>query len=440
MATEVIMPKVDMVMETGTFVEWLKKEGDQVSKGDPLFIISTDKANIEIESPGNGVLAGLKAKINDVIPVTEIIAYLLAPGEGLPAAAAPQPVVTAAMAAIAPVAVPPIAAAIPPTEPGKIRATPLARRLAEERGLDLTQIVGRGPRGRIQKADVLSYQKPQPVVPCPSEPAAAPSTASTMIPAAVPNGNGSAPRTLQAPGIQPAAIPLPDARRKQVVPLAGPRKIIAERMAYSAFTAPHITLSLRVDMTEAIRLRERVLEPLKAQTGQRVSYTAILARAVATILPRHPYLNASLSEDNIILWEDVHLGIATSVGENLIVPVIREAQSRSLGQIVTALADLTERARNRRLTPSEMTGSTFTISNLGMFGIESFAAIINPPESAILAVGKMIDTPVAHEGQMVLRPMMELTASADHRISDGATVARFLADLKNALENPYLLI
>ena len=224
------------------------------------------------------------------------------------------------------------------------------------------------------------------------------------------------------------------------MPVAGPRKIIAERMAYSAFTAPHITLSLRVDMTEVIRLRERVLEPLKAQTGQRVSYTAILARAVATVLPRHPYLNASLSDGNIILWEDIHLGIATSVEENLIVPVIREAQSRSLGQIVTAMADLTDRARNRRLTPSEMTGSTFTISNLGMFGIESFTAIINPPESAILAVGKMVDTPVAHDGQVVLRPLMDLTASADHRVSDGATVARFLADLKNVLENPYLLI
>ena len=165
------------------------------------------------------------------------------------------------------------------------------------------------------------------------------------------------------------------------------RKIIGERMAYSTSTIPHFTLSLRVDMTEAIRLREQVMEPLRVQTGQRVSFTAILARAVATVLPHHPYMNASLADGNIILWDDIHLGIATSVEENLIVPVIREAQCRSLGQIVTAMADLTDRARNRRLTPSEMTGSTFTISNLGMFGIESFTAIINPPESAILAVG-----------------------------------------------------
>jgi pyruvate dehydrogenase E2 component (dihydrolipoamide acetyltransferase) len=158
------------------------------------------------------------------------------------------------------------------------------------------------------------------------------------------------------------------------------------------------------------------------------------------VLPRHPYLNASLSDGNIILWEDIHLGIATSVEENLIVPVIREAQSRSLGQIVTILADLSERARTRRLMPAEMMGSTFTISNLGMYGIESFNAIINPPEAAILAVGKIVDTPVAYEGQIVLRPLMELTACADHRIADGATVARFLADLKTTLENPYLLL
>jgi pyruvate dehydrogenase E2 component (dihydrolipoamide acetyltransferase) len=430
MATEVILPKVDMVMETGTFVEWLKKEGDHVDKGEPLFIISTDKANIEIESTADGILAGIKAKLNDVIPVTEVIAYLLAPGEALPTKAVSQPTVTSSAPSTAKVvtAVELAEAVVEAAEPGRVRATPLARRMAHELGMDLTQITGRGPRGRIHKADVLSFQKSQPSVERPSGPAVA--SAPSM----------SAPVMLPVSASLSAQIPLPNARRKQVVPLAGPRKIIAERMAYSAFTAPHITLSLRVDMSQAIRLREWLLEPLKAQTGQRVSFTAIVARAVATVLKRHPYLNASLSDGNIILWDDIHLGIATSVEESLIVPVIREAQSRDLGQIVTALADLTDRARNRRLTPSEMTGSTFTISNLGMFGIESFTAIINPPESAILAVGKMIDTPVAHEGQVVLRPLMELTVSADHRVSDGATVARFLADLKTALENPYLLI
>ena len=414
MATEVIVPKVDMVMETGTFVEWLIKEGGHVNKGDALFVISTDKAAIEVESPADGILAGATAKINDVIPVTEVIGYILEPGEALPTKAAPKPVAAIATPAKAETVVEVAPAVVVSSESDKVRATPVARRMAEKMGVDLAQIPGRGPRGRIHKADILAFQKPVSSAPVPIAPA----------PSASLSGS----------------IPLPDARRKQVVPMAGARKIISERLAYSAFTAPHINLSLRVDMTEAIRLREQVMEPLKAQTGQKVSFTAIIARAVASVLPRHPYLNASLSDGNIILWDDVHLGIATSVEENLIVPVIREAQSRSLGQIVTALADLTDRARSRRLTSAEMMGSTFTISNLGMYGIESFTAIINPPESAILAVGKMVDTPVAHEGQIVLRPMIEFTACADHRISDGATVARFLADLKAALENPYLLI
>lgn len=418
MPTEVIMPKVDMVMETGTFVEWLVKEGGQTSKGDPLFVIITEKAAIEVESPADGILAGVTAKPDDIIPVTQTIAYILAPGEELPSKTAPQPAVPSAPAKVeAKVEV--AATPAPPVGSDKVRATPVARRMAEELGLDLSQIPGRGPNGRVHKADVLAYQKPQAPV------ATSPSVSTPVV-------------TPQP--ISQSAIPLPDARRKQVIPIAGARKVIAERMAQSAFTAPHINLSLRVDMTEAIRLRERVLEPLQAQTGQRVSFTAILARAVAVVLPKHPYLNASIADGNIILWDDVHLGIATSVEDSLIVPVIREAQGKSLGQIVTTLADLTERGRSRRLTTAEMTGSTFTISNLGMYGIESFTAIINPPEAAILAVGSMMDTPVQLDGQIVFRPMMELTACADHRIADGATVARFLADLKAALENPYLLI
>jgi pyruvate dehydrogenase E2 component (dihydrolipoamide acetyltransferase) len=421
MPTEVIVPKVDMVMETGTFVEWLVKEGGQTSKGDPLFVIITEKAAIEVESPADGILAGATAKPDDVLPVTAVIGYILAPGETLPTKAAPQPAVPSSPAKVeAKVEV--VATTTPTVGYDKVRATPVARRMAEKLGVDLSQIPGRGPNGRVHKADVLAYQKPQ-----------APVSTSPTVPVV------SAPVVTPQPLVQ-SAIPLPDARRKQVIPIAGARKVIAERMAQSAFTAPHIHLSLRVDMTEAIRLRERVLEPLQAQTGQRVSYTAILARAVSVVLPKHPYLNASLADGNIILWDDVHLGIATSVEDSLIVPVIREAQSQSLGQIVSKLADLTERGRSRRLTTAEMTGSTFTISNLEMYGIESFTAIINPPEAAILAVGSMVNTPVQLDGQIVFRPMMELTACADHRIADGAIVARFLADLKAALENPYLLI
>jgi pyruvate dehydrogenase E2 component (dihydrolipoamide acetyltransferase) len=427
MATEVIMPKVDMVMDTGTFVEWLKDEGDRVEKGEPLFIVLTDKANIEIEAPASGILAGVMAQPDDVIPVTEVIAYILEPGESLSseirAPRAPQAPTQAVPAAETPATAPPpdarrvsLEAASTESElrpgVGRVRATPAARRLATELGINLALVSGSGTRGRVHKNDVLAFaERRQPAI---------------------------EPRPVA--GVPAQEIPLPDAFQKQVLPLSGPRKIVADRMAHSAFTAPHITLSLRVDMSEATRLRVRVQEPVQQKTGHRLSFTAIVARAVASVLPRHPYLNASLQGENIIMWEDVHLGIATSLEDYLIVPVVREAQSKSLEQIVTVLGDLVERARAKRLTPAEMSGSTFTISNLGMFGIESFTAIINPPETAILAVGKIVDTPVSAGDGIELRPMMNLTLSADHRVVDGAAAARFLAELKATLENPYLLI
>lgn len=417
MAAEVIMPKVDMVMDSGTFVEWLKNEGDRVEKGEPLFVILTDKANIEIEAPASGILAGLRAKPDDVIPVTEVIAYILEPGEALPsesrelAAAAPAARVPAGTSQPESAVAGVLLDEVGPGD-GKVRATPAARRMAAELGIDLAWVSGSGAQGRIHKNDVLTFaERQQPAV------------------------------EVRPAGVAPTPeIALPDARQKEVVPLAGPRKIIAERMAYSAFTAPHITLSLRIDMSEAARLRARVQDPIQRKTGHRLSFTAIIARAVASVLPRHPYLNASLQGDRVIIWEDVHLGIATSLEDYLIVPVVREALAKGLEQLVAELGDLVERARAKRLTPAEMSGGTFTISNLGMFGIESFTAIINPPESAILAVGKIVDTPVSAPDGIELRPMMNLTLSADHRVVDGAAAARFLAELKDTLENPYLLI
>jgi pyruvate dehydrogenase E2 component (dihydrolipoamide acetyltransferase) len=429
MATEIIMPKVDMVMETGTFVEWLINEGDSVEKGQPLFVIMTDKAAIEVESPASGILSGVRAKPDDVIPVTQTIAYILNKDEKQPAGVlepSPQaevgkgqpngdhrPSLLAAQTA----------GLTLPEKPAYegVRATPIARRMAAQLGIDLMALQGRGPRGRIHKADVLlaADQKAQPTAEPPpaAQIAAAPAAAYPTL-----------------------SIPLPDARRKSIIPLAGARKIIAERMAYSANVAPHITLSIRVDMTEAARLRLRVQKRLEEKTGYRLSYTAIIARVAAQVLGSHPFLNASLSDDKIITWEDVHLGIATNIDDYLVVPVIREAQKMTLAQILTTLGNLVERARTRKLSPAEMSGSTFTISNLGMFGIESFTAIINPPETAILAVGAIVDTYTNVEQIMVERPMMNITLSADHRVVDGAAAAKFLTELKSTLEDPYILI
>lgn len=420
MATEVILPKVDMVMENATFVEWLKGEGDQVEKGQPLFVIMTDKAAMEIESPASGILSGVKAQPDQVIPVSETIAYILQQGEDLPIGSQPpMPDVeeTATKKASAPPLTTEEVKSIRTDEVrGEVRATPLARRMATELGIDLSSIQGRGPKGRVHRADVLE---------------------------AVERGDDlvvAATTSMPQYAFADLDVPLPDARKRDVIPLAGPRKIIADRMAYSASLAPHINLTASVDMSEAVRLRSKVKDQIEKKTGYRPSLTAIIARAVATILPRHPYLNSSLVGDEVILWEDVHLGIATSLDDYLIVPVIRQTQDKHLEQIAAELGDLLERARAKRLAPSEMSGSTFTISNLGMYGIESFTAIINPPESAILAVGSIVDKLVRIDAQMEPRPMMGITICADHRVVDGAAAANFLIEVKNTLENPYLLI
>ena len=431
MATEIIVPKVDMVMETGTFVEWLKKEGETVQKGEPLFVIMTDKSAIECEAPATGILGGITAKPDDVLPVTSIIGYVLKEGEAVPAGT-PQNV-PSNPSGVSPSPEPPEAAGqnrLPESSVVQIdqadklvRATPLARKMAKEMGIKLEDVPGKGPRGRIYQSDIEAYLK--------SNTAAAPASLPITAPAQ------SVSVALPAANIN---IPLPNARVKERISLKGARAIIAQRLSYSSSTIPHIHETLSIDMTEAKRLHERVAPVIKEQTGLKVSMTSILVYAVARLLKRHSYLNSSFTGEEIVLWDDVHIGVATNLDDYLIVPVVREAQNKDLREIVETMASLLEKARSKRLEPSEMTGSTFTISNLGMFGIEDFTAIINPPESAILAVGKIIDTPVSINGNVETRPIMKVTLAADHRVNDGVRVARFLSDLKTSLENPYLLM
>lgn len=429
MAVEVIMPKVDMVMETGTFVEWLKEEGAFVEKGEPLFAITTDKAAMEIEAPASGYLISLKAKPSEEIPVTSVIAYISETNE---AHAAVKELVPSYGSGTEKTPVHPLKSAsvqiqmesqaLKPEYAHQVRATPVARRLAAELGIDLQALQGKGHKGRIHKADVqLAASQSRPEI--------SPAIASPI--------STAKPITITTTEM---LVSLPDARQKQILPLAGARRIIAQRMHYSASAAPHISLTLTVDMSEASAWRTKVSSYIENKTGYRLSYTAILAKAVAFALSRHPFLNASLSEDKIILWEDVHLGIATNVDDYLIVPVIREAQSMNLEQIVVTLGNLLERARSKKLLPAEMSGSTFTLSNLGMFGIETFTAIINPPEAGILAIGKIEERQVMTPAGPAFRPLLALTLSADHRIVDGAAAARFLEECKGILENPFLMI
>jgi pyruvate dehydrogenase E2 component (dihydrolipoamide acetyltransferase) len=405
MPTAVIMPKVDMVMEHGTIVRWLRQEGQPVTAGEPLFEIETDKATMEVEAPASGVLGPIRAGPGETVPVATVVAVILAPGEEAAAIDAPL-----ADRAAAP-SPPSLVATAPGTSAPQDRrppATPLARRLARMHGLGLEAVRGSGPGGRIQRRDIEAYLAARndgaPITPSP--------------PAAV------------APVAEPPASSAP-LEGGMFTPLRGVRKVVAERMAQAALV-PQFALQREIDATRLLAVRERV--------PGRPSLTAIIARAVAPLLLRHPALNSSFRDGGIFTHASVHLGIAMDSDGRLLVPVIRDAQRRTLAEIATALDDLKRRAAARQLTPADLSGSTFSISNLGMFGVDQFTALVNPPEAAILAVGRVIERGVNIGGQLALQPRMVLTLSADHRVVDGATAARFLADLCAALEEPYLLL
>ena len=452
MATSVIMPKVDMDQATGTVVEWLKLDGDPVEKGEPILTIETGKVAIEVESPASGVLRGIQAQPGEVIPIGTVIAYVLKPGEELPdgpvpkeALAYPRTPPAVAAAHSAGVNATPVARKIAATagmdlervtgtgasgkvtkrdvqialearsavkgDAAKVCATPAARRTARERGVDLTTVAGSGPQGRIQAADVLAAAvTPVQVAPVPA-------------PEAV-----LAPEVEQVLGIH-------------VIPLEGMRRTIAERMTTSYQTAPHITLTVRVDMIRLEEARAQLNARAEATGRPRVSVTALLVKAVAWALKRHPFLNSMLRDDAIHLLPEINVGVAVAVAEGLIVPVVRKADQKGIGEIASEVYDLAARARDGGLTPADVAGGTFTVSNLGPFGIEQFSAIINPPQAAILAVGAtQLEAVVGKEGQVIVRPAMRMTLSADHRIVDGAIAAQFLTDLRGALEAPALLL
>jgi len=373
MAIEVVMPKLGMTMEEGTIIRWLKKEGERVEEGEPLLEVMTDKVSMEVEAPVSGILRGVLAHEGDVVPVVQTIAYLCAPGEEPPGA------VKRPARAEAPSTAPVIVErALPPVE-GRVRASPAARRLAQERGIDLSQVNGTGPGGRITRADVEAFTPEK---------------------------------------------PLP--RVAKVIPLSGVRRTIAERMRKSAQEVPHIALTVEVDMGEA-----------EAARGG-CSYTALIVYLAARTLKGHPLLNASLRGDEILVFDEVNIGVAVAMEEGLIVPVIKGADAKTLAEIDAELEELARRTRDGELTPDEVTGGTFTVTNLGMYDVDQFTAIINLPESAILAVGRVVEKPVVINGRIAVRPVMSMTLSADHRVLDGAVAARFLRDLKAALENPHL--
>ena len=401
MATEVKLPRLGQGMESGTIVKWLKAEGEPVKKGEPLYELDTDKVTQEVEAEADGVLLAIAVREGEV-PVGRTIAVIGTPGETYevtaPAAPAPSPV------AAAPAPVEAVAQAAPTANGGRVKASPLARRIARERGIELRGLVGTGPDGRIVAEDV--------------ERAAA----------------GVAPVPTPAPVARPAA----PVEGVEVVPLTSLRKTIARRMT-EAWQAPAFQISMSADMTRAQELRARLLE-LHDGEGAKPTINDVLTKVCAAALMRHRAVNALFAGDAIELHPTANIGIAVALPGGLVVPVIPSCERRTIAELADARADVVGRARDGKLTQADLDGGTFTISNLGMYGVEGFVAVLNPPQAAILAVGAIEEKPVVRDGDLEIVPLMQMTLTCDHRSLDGATAAEFLGTVKAFLEEPGLAL
>jgi pyruvate dehydrogenase E2 component (dihydrolipoamide acetyltransferase) len=418
MAHPILMPKPGQMTEECVLVAWHKRVGDKVEKGDVLFEIETDKSNMDVEAFENGVLLKRVVEEGQTVPVNAVCGYVGEPGEAVPdAAPAGAAPVAAASVAKSPVAPPPAAAAVaavavaaaavpPHSGDGRLRISPRASRLAADFGIDPRTIAGTGPEGRITERDVR----------------AALEAASTTAPAAA----AVAP-VVSRPAPAAAAPDSEDAAPRQMTRM---RRVIAERLTLSATTVPQFTVTVAVDATRLLALRNE----LKA-SGTALTITDFIVSAVAQTLVEFPDVNSRT--DGVSVWprRRVHIGLAVALPEGLVVPVIRDADRRSLDDLHARAAALAEAARNGALSPDDMTGSTFTISNLGMFGVDEFSAIINPGESAILAVSSVVPTPIAVGDGIGIRQIMKLTLTADHRLVDGELAARFLNALRRRLQD-----
>lgn len=434
MPTNITMPQMGFDMTEGTIAAWLKKEGDMVTRGEPIAEIETDKTTIQIEAFASGVLRKIIAQPGQRVPVGEVIAIIAEPGENLEESTPAPP--AQAQGTSAPASQPPTAALNAPVIASgtvvegadRIIATPVARRIAQEHGIDLRLVKGSGPEGRITKADVEAFlatmQKPTLAVSAPGpEPAPAPASV--------------APTPIVPP--QPVPAPAPSGVPGAKQPLTRMRQTIAARMVASKQQVPHFYITVSVEMDAALALREQINAALKSE-GVKVSINDMVIRAAALALRRFPNLNASFAGDGIQQHSSVNIGVAVSVPDGLVTVTVRDADTKSLKQISQEMVALAARAREGKMLPSDYGGQTFTISNLGMYGVDNFLAIVNQPDAAILAVATAQPMPVVREGQIVIRTMMNMTLSGDHRVTDGAEAAQFLNEVKRLLENPWGLV
>ena len=424
MATKVHMEALSPTMEEGRLVKWTKKEGDAVKSGDTLAEVETDKAVMELVARTDGQLLKVLVQEGTTVPVGNIVAWIGKPGEKVngagsteqgaaapksapaPAAAAPKPAARAPAPASRPAPTAPAPVAVQP-DATRVKASPLARRIAKDAGVDLKLVQGSGPGGRVVKRDVEGGA-PQ---------------ATAALPAPAPRSR----------------LPAPSAAPYEDVPLTQIRKTIAKRLAASIGPIPHFFLTSEVDMERAADAREALNQQL-GEGGGKISFNDIIIKAVALALVQHRACNAWFQDDHIRYWNEVHIGMAVAIEDGLITPVIRNADVKSLREIGAESRELASRARNRRLKPEEYTGASFSVSNLGMFDIDQFTAVINPPEAGIVAIGSIVPKAVPDGERVMVRRRMRLTMSCDHRVIDGATGAAFLKTLKQMLENPLAMV
>jgi len=394
MAIVIILPKLDEATQTGKIVKWLKREGEWVEKGEAILEIETEKVNFEVEAEESGILSKIMAEAGDNVAVGTTIAFILQPGEKAPEVPEP-PVRTKERVQVEVRKV--------TMEAKAIKASPLAKRIAKENNIDLSLVVGTGPGGRITKEDVMQALEESKVV------------------------------------TTPLVREETELAGEEIVPLSSMREVIARRMTES-FQTPHFYVTVEVDTQELGKTREQLIPIIESKTGIRLTITDLIIKMAAKALEDNPSVNCAYVAGAVKLFKRINIGLVTAVEEGLVVPVIRQANKKLLAEITQARAELVQRARNRKLTMAEMRGSTFTISNMGMFEVDQLSAILQPPEAAILAMGRIADRVVVRDGEIVIRPMMILTLSIDHRVLDAVVGANFLQSLKNYIENPVTIL
>jgi pyruvate dehydrogenase E2 component (dihydrolipoamide acetyltransferase) len=432
MPSYIEMPKLSDTMTEGTVVKWRKQKGDKVASGDIIAEIETDKATMEMESFDDGVLTEIYVPEGGKVAIGQRVAMLLAPGEKAPeggGAEAPAPAPKAeveaktAGAANAPAPAPAKAAPAPAEAPAsenggtRVKASPLARKVAAEKSVDLARLSGTGPGGRIVQRDVLAAQSGAPAAPARATAPAAPAPAPLAVP------------------------PTPPGEGDQRIALTGMRRAIAERLLASKTQIPHFYLNIEVDAADLMRIRAEVNADAEKAGQAKLTVNDFILKAAIVAATRVPKVNASFAGDSVIQYANVNMAVAVAVEDGLVTPVIREAQKKSLREISEIVKDLATRARTKKLKPEEYQGGTITVSNLGSYGIESFSAIINPPQSMILSVGAVVKKPVVNgKGEIVVGQRMNIGLSCDHRVVDGAIGAEYLAELRRLIENPALML